>query len=142
MIDIYKCFNIISKHASVFLDEKFSKFELCSGHRVFVKRIYENPGITRDQIKNIAHVHASNVTRAIDYMEEKGYITKVLKEDDKRICLLFPTEKLKEVYDVLIEAEKEWTSIITEGLTEEELEMYKKFLSISTELSVKYVHKK
>ncbi|MBO5793030.1 MAG: MarR family transcriptional regulator, partial [Lentisphaeria bacterium] len=69
--------------------------------------------ITRDQIKNIAHVHASNVTRAIDYMEEKGYITKVLKEDDKRICLLFPTEKLKEVYDVLIEAEKEWTSIIT-----------------------------
>jgi DNA-binding MarR family transcriptional regulator len=142
MIDIYKCFNITSKHASVFLDEKISKFELCSGHRVFVKRIYENPGITRDQIKNIAHVHASNVTRAIDYMEEKGYITKVLKEDDKRICLLFPTEKLKEVYDVLIEAEKEWTSIITEGLTEEELAMYKKFLSISTELSVKYVHKK
>ena len=142
MIDIYKCFNITSKHASVFLDEKFSKFELCSGHRVFVKKIYENPGITRDQIKNIAHVHASNVTRAIDYMEEKGYITKVLKEDDKRICLLFPTEKLKEVYDVLIEAEKEWTSIITEGLTEEELAMYKKFLSISTELSVKYVHKK
>ena len=141
MIDIYKCFNITSKHASVFLDDKLSKFDLCSGHRVFVKRIYEKPGITRDTIKNIAHVHPSNVTRAIDYMEEKGYITKSLKEDDKRICLLYPTDKLKEVYDVLIEAEKEWTNIITEGLSEEELELYKKFLSISTELSAKYIHK-
>lgn len=141
MIDIYKCFNITSKHASVYLDEKLSKFDLCSTHRVFVKRIYEKPGITRDTIKNIAHVHPSNVTRAIDYMEEKGYITKSLKEDDKRICLLYPTDKLKEVYDVLIEAEKEWTNIITEGLSEEELELYKKFLSISTELSAKYIHK-
>ena len=141
MIDIYKCFNITSKHASVYLDEKLSKFDLYSTHRVFVKRIYEKPGITRDTIKNIAHVHPSNVTRAIDYMEEKGYITKSLKEDDKRICLLYPTDKLKEVYDVLIEAEKEWTNIITEGLSEEELELYKKFLSISTELSAKYIHK-
>ena len=141
MIDIYKCFNITSKHASVYLDEKLSKFDLCSAHRVFVKRIYEKPGITRDTIKNIAHVHPSNVTRAIDYMEEKGYITKSLKEDDKRICLLYPTDKLKEVYDVLIEAEKEWTNIITEGLSGEELELYKKFLSISTELSAKYIHK-
>ncbi len=142
MIDIYKSFNIISKHASVFLDEKLHKFNLCSGHRIFIKKIYENPGITRDTIKNIAHVHASNVTRAIDYMEEYGFIVKVVKEDDKRICLLYPTEELKKVYDVLIEAEQEWTKIITEGLTEEELELYKKFLSISTELSVKYVHKK
>ena len=141
MIDIYKCFNITSKHASVFLDEKLSKFGLCSTHRVFVKRIYEKPGITRDTIKNIAHVHPSNVTRSIDYMEEKGYITKSLKEDDKRICLLYPTDKLKEVYDVLIEAEKEWTNIITEGLSEDDLELYKKFLSLSTELSAKYIHK-
>ncbi len=142
MIDIYKCFTIISKHANVFLDSKLELFELCSGHRIFIKKIYENPGITRDSIKNIAHVHPSNTTRAIDYLEEKGYITKTLKEEDKRICLLYPTEKLKEVYDVLIEAENEWTNIITEGLSEEELEMYKKFLTLSTELSAKYIHKK
>ena len=107
MIDIYKCFNITSKHASVFLDEKLNQFELCSGHRVFIKRIYENPGITRDTLKNIVHVHASNVTRAIDYMEEKGYITKSLKEDDKRICLLYPTEKLN--FDVIC-GEKDYTT--------------------------------
>lgn len=142
MIDIYKCYNITSKHANVFLDQKLEKYELCSCHRIYIKKIIENPGITRDSIKMIAHVHPSNTTRAIDYMEEKGYVIKSLKEEDKRICLLYPTNKLQEVYNVLIKAENEWIDIITEGMTEEELEAYKKFLLLSTELSIKYIHKK
>ena len=46
---------------------------------IYIKKIIEHPGITRDNIKNIAHVHPSNTTRAIDYMEEKGYVIKALK---------------------------------------------------------------
>lgn len=142
MNDIYRYFNITTKHANVFLDSKLEKYELCSGHRIFIKKIIERPGITRDSFKQIAHVHPSNITRAVDYLEEKGFIIKELKEDDKRICLLYPTEKLKGVYKVLVDAEQEWTSIITKGLTEEQLELYNKFLLLSTELSVNYIHNK
>ena len=142
MIDVFKCFNITTKHANVFLDSKLEKYDLCSCHRIFIRKVCEKPGITRDSLKNVAHVHPSNITRTIDYLEEKGYIVKVLKEDDKRICMLYPTDKLHEVYDVLIEAENEWIGIITKGMTEEELELYKKFLILSTELSVNYIHKK
>ena len=74
MIDIFRCYNVTQKHASVFLDQKLEKYGLCSCHRIFIKRIASNPGITRDQMKNIAHVHPSNTTRAIDYLEEKGVV--------------------------------------------------------------------
>ena len=141
MVDIFKCFSITSKHANVYLDQVLEPFGLCSSHRVFIKRIIQNPGITRDTIKNIAHVHPSNTTRTIDYLEEKGFIIKSLKEEDKRICMLFPTDKLFEVYKVLEVAENNWINIITEGMTAEELYSYKKFLAISTELSSKYLHK-
>lgn len=141
MVDIFKCFSITTKHANVYLDQVLEPFELCSSHRVFIKKIIQNPGITRDTIKNIAHVHPSNTTRTIDYLEEKGFIIKSLKEEDKRICMLFPTDKLFEVYKVLEVSENNWIDIITEGMSEEELESYKKFLSISTELSSKYIHK-
>ena len=141
MIDIFKCFAITNKHANVFLDKKLEPFGLCACHRVFIKMIVQKPGITRDALKNITHVHPSNTTRALDYLEEQGYITKSIKEEDKRICMLYPTDKFKEVYDVLVEAENEWIKVITEGMNEEELELYKKFLSVSTELSVKYIHK-
>lgn len=142
MNDVFKLFKVIDKHSDEFLDGKLKKYSLCSCHRIFIKKICENPGITRDNLKNIVHVHPSNTTRTIDYLHEKGYIEKQINEDDKRICLLYPTDKLKEVYNYLIDVEKEWINIITKGLKEDEVDNYIKYLNLSTELSIKYIHKK
>ena len=98
MNNLFRYFSIISKHSTVFLDKALESFELCGCHRVFIKRIVENPGITRDKIKQIAHVHPSNTTRTIDYMESLGYVIKKVSVQDKRICELYPTDKLKEAY--------------------------------------------
>ena len=142
MNNLFRYFSIISKHSNVYLDKALEKFELCGCHRVFIKRITENPGITRDKIKQIAHVHPSNTTRTIDYMESLGYIIKKISEQDKRICELYPTEKLKEVYDVLVKAENEWIDIITKGMSTEELEVFTKSLEVMTTNSIECIHKK
>ena len=142
MNNLFRYFSIISKHSNVYLDKALEKFELCGCHRVFIKRITENPGITRDKIKQIAHVHPSNTTRTIDYMESLGFIIKKISEQDKRICELYPTEKLKEVYDVLFKAENEWIDIITKGMSTEELEVFTKSLEVMTTNSIECIHKK
>lgn len=142
MIDIFKCIKIINKHTDEFLDMKLEKYSLCSCHRPFIKKIYENPGITRDNLKNIVHVHPSNTTRAIDYLEEKGYITKTLTADDKRICMLFPTSNLEQVYNVLCSSEEEWVNLLTDGLSKEEIDLFIKFLNLSTNNSINCIHKK
>ena len=142
MNNLFRYFSIISKHSNVYLDKALEQFDLCGCHRVFIKRITENPGITRDKIKQIAHVHPSNTTRTIDYMESLGYIIKKISEQDKRICELYPTEKLKEVYDVLVKAENEWIDIITKGMSTEELEVFTKSLEVMTTNSIECIHKK
>ena len=142
MSELFRYFQIISKHSNEYLDTKLKEYELCSCHRIFIKKIYENPGITRDKLKNIAHVHPSNTTRAIDYLEEKGYITKQNKEEDKRICALYPSEKLEVVYNVLVNAENEWINIITKGMSEDEIDLYKSLLKKSSDLSIDCIHKK
>lgn len=142
MVDLFKCFAIISKHTNEYLDSKLKDLALCSCHRIFIKKIYENPGITRDTLKNIAHVHPSNTTRAIDYLEEKGFLEKKSKDEDKRICELFPTSKMKEAYDVVIKSEKEWIDIITKDMSEKDMELYRSFLLKSTQLSIDCIHKK
>lgn len=141
MRDIFTNFNIIQKHGNVFLDEALSQFGLYSCHRIFIKKIVENPGITRDKIKNIAHIHPSNTTRTIDFLEENEFIVKVIDEQDRRICKLYPTEKLKDAYNVLKIKEAEWINIITEGMTEEEVILFSKLLDRSMELSALYIHK-
>lgn len=142
MIDIFKCFQIISKHTNEFLDSKLKDVGLCSCHRIFIKKIYENPGITRDKLKMITHVHPSNTTRAIDYLEEKNFIIKKNKEEDKRICELYPTSSLAIAYKIVIDAEKEWINLITKGMNDEEIKLYTDFLNKSTDLSIECIHKK
>ena len=140
MDDIFRYFNIISKHSNVYLDNALSEFELCSCHRVFIHKIFENPGITRDKIKNIVHIHPSNTTRTIDYLEEKGYIIKKTNEQDKRICELYPTEKLAKVHTKLIKTEEEWIEIITKDFSLEDKEKYRELLKLSSNHSVDCIH--
>ena len=142
MNNLFRYFSIISKHSNVYLDKALESFELCGCHRVFIKRIVENPGITRDKIKQIAHVHPSNTTRTIDYMESLGYVVKKVSEQDKRICELYPTDKLKEAYNVLVKAENEWIDILTNGISVEELEVFAKTLEVLTSNSIECIHKK
>lgn len=142
MDDLFRYFNIITKHSNVYLDNVLEKYDLCNCHRTFIHKIVETPGITRDKIKNIVHIHPSNTTRTIDYLEEKGYIIKKTNELDKRICELYPTVKLREVYEVLIKAEEEWINIITKEFSDVDKENYRKLLKESTSLSIDYIHGK
>ena len=141
MEELFKYFTIISKHTNVYIDQALSEFGLFSCHRTFIKIITNNPGITRDKIKNMVHIHPSNTTRIIDFLEEKEYIIKKISKEDRRICELYPLPKLKEVYDVLVKAESEWIDIITKDLKKEDLEKYQAFLKQSAILSIECIHK-
>ena len=140
MEELFKYFNIISKHTNVYLDQALNEFGLCSCHRAFIKIIVKTPGITRDKIKNLVHIHPSNTTRIIDFLEENQFIIKKTNEEDRRICELFPTDKLKEVYERLCVVEKEWIDIITEGINSNDLEKYQEFLKISASKSIENIH--
>ena len=142
MEELFKYFNIISKHTNVYLDQALSEFGLCSCHRPFVKIIVNNPGITRDKIKNMVHIHPSNTTRIIDFLEENEFIIKKINEEDRRLCELYPTNKLEKVYDCLCVVEKEWIDIITKGINQEELYKYQEFLKISAANSIDHIHEK
>ena len=141
MEELFKYFNIISKHANVYLDKALEPFGLCSCHRNFIKKIVTQPGITRDKLKTMVHIHPSNTSRIIDFLEEKDFIIKKINLDDKRICELYPTNNLLEVYNVLIKAEKEWIDIITKDYSEDEINKLSELLKRSAVLSIECIHK-
>ena len=142
MEELFRYINIISKHTSCYLDKALSKYNLCSAHRTFIRKIYENPGITRDTIKNIVHIHPSNTSRIIDDLEEKGLIIKKTLDSDKRICELYPTEKLEEIYNYLVKVEEEWITILTKSLTEEDNIEFNRLLKIVAKNTIDEIHKK
>ena len=136
----FKTFEIITKHAHVYIDNVLAKYGLNHSYRIFIEKIVEKPGISRDVIKNFTHVHPSNTTRAIDYLASEGFIVKKTNDLDKRICYLYPTDKLKVVYNDLIEAENEWMDLITKEFSEEETAKYYDLLNKSSGLSTLAIH--
>ena len=142
MEDTFRYINIISKHTNAYLDRYLAKYNLCSAHRTFIRKIYENPGITRDTLKTIVHVHPSNTTRIIDDLEEKGYIEKKTLDSDKRICELFPTKNLEEVYNFLKSVEDEWIGIMTNNLSIDEKKEFDRLLLIVTKNTINEIHQK
>ena len=142
MEDTFRYINIISKHTNAYLDRCLAKYNLCSAHRTFIRKIYENPGITRDTLKTIVHVHPSNTTRIIDDLEEKGYIEKKTLDSDKRICELFPTKNLEEVYNFLKSVEDEWIGIMTNNLSIDEKKEFDRLLLIVTKNTINEIHQK
>ena len=136
----FKTFEIITKHAHVYLDNALAKYSLNHSYRIFIEKIVEKPGISRDVIKNYTHVHPSNTTRAIDYLASEGFIVKKTNDLDKRICYLYPTDKFQAVYNDLIKAEQEWMKLITKEFSEEDKAKYFDLLNKSSNLSMIAIH--
>ncbi|MBO4623044.1 MAG: MarR family transcriptional regulator [Bacilli bacterium] len=136
----FKTFEIITKHAHVYLDNALEKYGLNHSYRILIEKIVDNPGISRDVIKKFTHVHPSNTTRAIDYLASEGFIVKKTNDLDKRICYLYPTDKLKLVYNDLMEAENEWMGLITKEFSEEDLNKFFDLLNKSSNLSTLAIH--
>lgn len=141
MDNVFIMLHVLAKHGNEFLDKKLEDYGISCYHYTFIKKIYENPGITRDYLKNIVHVHPSNTTKVLDYLEDKKLIIKKKDEKDRRICELYPTKALEDIYFKIIECEEEWINIITKVFNEEEKKKYFSSIEKSYKLSIKEIHK-
>ena len=68
------------------------------------------------------------------------YIPGITNDLDKRICYLYPTNKLQVVYNALIKAEQEWMGLITKEFSEEDKAKYFDLLNKSSNLSMIAIH--
>ena len=116
--------NIVSRCAAIWRADKLEGTELGDQHHSYIFVVCRHPGISQDSIARRLFLNKSNVTRSLAYLEEHGFVTRERDPEDRRQTLVYPTEKSLEILPKVREIIKGWNSYITEGFTEEELEMY------------------
>ena len=79
--------------------------------------------MSQEQLAKHICVDKSNVTRQLSYLEQEGFVKRHHSEDDKRVILVYPTQKAFDVLSKVKETTSFWNEYITRGFTEEELEM-------------------
>lgn len=130
----------ISKEISVlyrigmsYFDTQLSQYNIGSGQHFFLLDIYTNSGLGQHELRARNLFDKSTITRALLKLEEKGYITRIVDEQDKRNLRLYVTEKAMPVIEATKQAISQWHEILTSNMTEEEEEQLELLLGKMTE---------
>lgn len=89
----------------------------------YLFHIAHQPGISQEQLSDHIMVNKSNVARQLSTLENEGWITRQTSAQDKRVYEVYPTEKTLNMMPEIINLMRQWNTLITEDLTEEEKEL-------------------
>lgn len=128
MPTIMRQINLISRCEGLYRTDKLRGAELGACHHSYVLAICRNPGISQEELARHICINKSGVTRHLAYLEEHGYVSRIHSESDKRVTLVYPTDKMRQVFPDVKRIVEEWNEYLTAGLTEAELAQFRALL--------------
>ena len=128
MATIMRHVNVLSRCESLWRTEKLGIAEISGNHHSFILGICKNPGKSQEWLSKSLCLNKSTVTRTLCYLEEKGYVDRIPDDSDKRVLLVYPTDKMLEILPRVKEITKEWNSLIVQDLCEDDVEAFRSLL--------------
>lgn len=89
----------------------------------YLTTLFRQPGISQEELARSLNVNKSTVTRQLSTLEEKGYIRRETSAADRRILLVYPTERALDLKERIYRCYRDWSSYLTQDFTEYEKEM-------------------
>ena len=124
MSKFMKMLNNISRSQAIYRHGRISAEDLQSGHYAYALAICRQPGRSQEEIARELCVNKSTVTRNLNYLEEKSYIERRPRPNDKRQFSVFPTQKMLDVLPEIRNASTAWMTLLSEGIPREELDIF------------------
>lgn len=110
----------IHRASYMYFGKRFNKFGIGAGQYLFLLNLYENDGITQEELTRKVRLDKATTARAIKKLEDEGYVRRIKKESDKRAYRLELTEKAEQIKDDVYSIMNEWESEIRMCFTDDE----------------------
>jgi len=108
-----------------YVSHLLEKCDISFSQLPFVTCLYKNPGITQEALSRKVEVDKAMCSRVLKQLEQKGLVARKISPQDARAKLIYPTDQLIAKKRELLSIIKEWNDILTQGLTNEEIETVK-----------------
>ena len=123
-----KMLNNISRSQAIYRRRRIAADDLQSGHYAFALAICHSPGRSQEELARELCINKSTVTRNLNALEERGYITRSPLQNDKRHLSVYPTEKMLNILPEIEDASGSWMTLLAEGIPEDELAVFNSVL--------------
>ena len=142
MSTIMRKANILSRCESIYRTDRLKEANLCGFHHSYILAICHSPGLSQEQLARRVCFSKSNVTRHLAHLENQGYVERRPSDSDKRVVLVFPTEKMLAILPQVRHIVEEWNAYLVEDLSPEEVEQFQSTLLKITLRAKEYVNSK
>ncbi len=131
--------NTVSRCAALYHAARFEPKGLKPPHARCVLVLCRNPGITQEQLTQKLCIDKSQVARQLAFLEERGYVTRSPGED-KRVLLVYPTEKAQNSVPEIREVFQGWNEWLIAEFTPEEQEQFVSLMERARNRAMLYVN--
>ena len=120
--------SITYRCAMRYRDHELEGTGLAGCHTPYLLTLYNHPGISQEELAQRLHVNKSSVARQLSTLESEGYVRRESSHEDKRILLVYPTEKALALQDRIRTILRGWSSYLTDDFTDEEREQLSRLM--------------
>ena len=131
--------NMLSRCEGNYRTEKLGVSELAACHHSYVLAISNNPGLSQEQLVRHMCINKSNVTRHLAYLEKQGYVRRECSQADRRVMLVYPTQKMLDILPEVRRITMEWNRYLAADLTEAEFAQFQSILERLVERATAYM---
>ncbi len=140
MRSLLRHINIIARCAGMYRADKLGSSDLGAVYHSYILTIFNNPGISQDELAQNIYINKSNVTRKVNFLEENGYVTRRQSKTDRRVIHVYPTDKMAQLYPKVRAITDECNEYLTDGLSEQQIEQLRMLLEYVSGRAKKYVN--
>ena len=121
--------NALGRCGTLYRSRHLEDTALGANDASYLFRICHHAGESQEALARALYVSKCNVTRRLAHLEAQGYITRTPSEQDKRVMLVYPTQKALDTLPRLREVNAVWREALTADFTPEETETFELLLS-------------
>lgn len=119
-ITILRYISLLQRNTRRYFDLMLEQDQIGSGQQFFLLRIFENDGISMQDLAHLGSFDKGTVTRAVQKLVIEGYVRTEADPQDKRVRHIYLTERARPLIDHVYQIRDYWTEALTRGLREEE----------------------
>ena len=112
--------SILYRHEQVFLNRRLKGYKLGRGQFSVLNALLHHDGENQDTLSQTLRIDKGTTARSVQKLEENGYVRREVMAKDRRSNRIFVTDQARAIHQEIHEILREWNSLLTANLTDEE----------------------
>lgn len=139
---IHRHVSTINRYSQIYFDRELAPYHIGSGQQFFLIRIAQNPGISVLELAKKGYYDKGTTARAVQKLEEIGYVERKDDTCDKRSFHLFVSKEGMKVVKVIEEMLINWNQILVSGFDDVEAAYVEKCMEKVADNAYVYIHER